>query len=525
MNNNYFKYWDEICETYEAQCGVIGAKNIIDLPFDFDDSATDALGEFFESEKTKTDRGKMGQFFTPTPIVDYLIKTSDYKIGQRVADISCGSGRFLLGILYILVSKKVELDEIIENIHGADIDPVLVRITIANIKGYLARNGYRIDINHKLNVNVKDSLENVDNLFSSNRNFDLVLGNPPYLKASPERNWGHPNLYASFIEAGIESLKSGGILAYIVPKSFVSGAYFKKLRSILQNKVQTKELITLIERNSAFNQVLQEQILLVLKNVKPDERQEIHVGNAFVNGGFKIDKFAVSRKSVFWNKKMLCLPKNKLDYKIFKKCFLNGFKNLEESGLRVSTGHIVPFRVKEFLSRSIDRNHRPLYWPHNVQPFKFIPEAESKKRECAAKDCEELKSYKLTEPVVAIKRISAKEQSRRIEAALINSDDEYFLENHLNFLWKKTSSAPSLKVMELLLNSKLWDYLFRLINGNTQVSAYEMNIFPLPHNLEAIEEEFVSQKEYSSETLNNLEYKIHSLYGLTVEESELILAA
>lgn len=525
MNSNNFKYWDKICETYEAQCGVVGAKNIVDLPFDFDDSEMDVLGEFFESEKTKSERGKMGQFFTPKPIVDYLIKTSNYEIGQSVADISCGSGRFLLGVLQILVSEQIELDEIIESIYGADIDPVLVRITVANIRGYLARNGYRIDINQKLNIDVRDSLENVDNLFSFSKNFDLVLGNPPYLKASPKNNWGHPNLYASFVEAGIESLKAEGILAYIIPKSFVSGAYFKKLRRILQNKVQTKELVTLIERNSAFNQVLQEQILLVLKNIKPDEKQKIQVGNAFVNGGLKIDKFAVSRESVFWDKKMLCLPKNRLDYKIFNKCFLNGFKNLEESGLRVSTGHIVPFRVKRFLSCSIDRNHRPLYWPHNVQPFKFIPEAESKKRECAAKDCEELKSYKLSEPVVAIKRISAKEQSRRIEAALINNENEYFLENHLNFLWKKTSNAPSLKIMELLLNSKLWDYLFRLINGNTQVSAYEMNTFPLPHDLEMLGDQIASKQEYSNEMLKNLEYKIHSLYGLTKEESELILAA
>ena len=524
MNIQNFTYWDELCETYESHCGVSGVKKIVDLPFEFGDSEEDLLGQFFENVKTKSERGKKGQFFTPIPIVDYLIETSKFEIGQKIADISCGSGRFLLGVVKRLVREKVELKKIIESVYGADIDPILVRIAVANIRGYLAKNGYSVDIANKLHFEVKDSLENIDNLFSKKKNFDLVLGNPPYLKASPKNNWGHPNLYASFVEAGLDNLKTGGILAYIIPKSFVSGAYFKKLRDILQNKVETRELITLIERNSAFNKVLQEQILLVFKNVNPNKDHEINVGNAFMNGGFVIDKFSVPRESVFWNKKMLCLPKNKLDYQIFKKCFLNGFKNMEESGLRVSTGHIVPFRVKDRLSSIHGRNHRALYWPHNIKPFQFKPQAKAKNRECAVLDCDELKSYKLSEPVVAIKRISAKEQSRRIEAALINNKEEYFLENHLNFLWKKSSNAPSLKIMELLLNSKLWDYLFRLINGNTQVSAYEMNIFPLPHGLEEFAEKVPDDDvSYSNEMLEKLEQKIHSLYGLTREESKVIL--
>ena len=78
--------------------------------------------------------------------------------------------------------------------------------------------------------------------------------------------------------------------------------------------------------------------------------------------------------------------------------------------------------------------------------------------------------------------------------------------------------------MELLLNSKLWDYLFRLINGNTQVSAYEMNIFPLPHGLEKFGEAVPDASgSYSNEMIEELEQKIHSLYGLTEKESKVIL--
>ena len=322
---------------------------------------------------------------------------------------------------------------------------------------------------------------------------------------------GHPNLYAAFVEKGVNYLNKGGTLSYIIPKSFISGAYFNKLRDLLLTSVDLVELITLIERNKSFNEVLQEQVLLTLRKDAPSSN-DIQVGIAKTNGQFEIEKFNAPRNIVFWMNNYIAIPTEKIDIGLIKKCFQNGFKNISSSGIRISTGPIVPFRSKDLLSTELTKETIPLYWPHNITS-KGFDAGNNKKKEIAIKNSNKISKSKLNKPVVAIKRISSKEQERRIEAAIISKAGEYTLENHLNYAIRESEDAPSLKVIEILLNSRLWDYLFRLINGNTQVSSTELRIFPLPHDIEKLN---TKMNQVDTEEL------IHQLYGLSESESEIV---
>ncbi len=519
MSKNYnLQYWNELCESFEAVNGVVGARKIMDIPFDI--AKWDSLGDYYSQVISKEYKGKNGQFFTPQTIVNYLIESTKYKSNQTVADISCGSGRFLLVVLEKMIAEKKELQEIQEQVFGFDIDSALVRITLANIRSFLAREGYQIQLNTMFNISVQNSLENGVGLFGKKYEFDCILGNPPYLKATPKKNLGHPNLYASFVEVGINYLKKGGKLGFIIPKSFVSGTYFARLRQILSKRVLTKEVITLYERDKAFSDVLQEQVLLTLENREPNFK-DITVGVAFTNGEFKIKKFLSAFSIVFWDEDIMCIPSHESDINLINKCFKNGFTKIHNSGLKVSTGQIVAYRRKQYFQEKEKQQYRPLYWSHNITSFGFEPNKKQNKRSEKMMDSEEVKSEKLYEEVLAFKRISAKEQNRRIEGALIpKSKNGYFLENHLNFMKRETEKAPSLKVMELLLNSQLWDKLFRLINGNTQVSAKEIRIFPIPHNIESLE-----NYERGKIDEKRLEKIIHQSYELSAEESDYILSS
>jgi adenine-specific DNA-methyltransferase len=512
------KYWQELCESFEAANGVVGAKKIIEIPFDI--TEWDALGNHYVQVTSKEHKSKNGQFFTPKSVVEYLIESTEYETDQTVADISCGSGRFLIGVLEKMITEKKDLKTIQDKVFGFDIDPVLVRITLANIRSFLAQNGYQIKSNTDFNISAQNSLENSTGLFANNYKFDCILGNPPYLKATPKNNLGHPNLYASFVEVGIDYLKKGGKLGFIIPKSFVSGAYFKRLRQILSKNVLTKEIITLYERDKAFNDVLQEQVLLTLENKNPDFK-DITVGVAFTNGEFKIKKFKSEFDVVFWDDDIMCIPSSQVDVNLVKKCFKNGFTKIHNSGLRVSTGQVVAYRRKQYFDKKENKKYRPLYWSHNISSRNFEPDKKQEKRHAEMMDSEETKSEIIYDSVLAFKRISAKEQSRRLEGAVIpQNKDGYFLENHLNFMKRESKNAPSLKVMELLLNSRLWDKLFRLINGNTQVSAKEIRIFPIPHDIESLKN-FEDKK--TDET--QLEEIIHQVYGLSKEESDYVLSS
>ena len=91
------------------------------------------------------------------------------------------------------------------------------------------------------------------------------------------------------------------------------------------------------------------------------------------------------------------------------------------------------------------------------------------------------------EPCILVQRTTAKEQKRRIIAAVIPNSfaTEYpgfVVENHLNMVYSTTSQPRlALRTLAALLNSAPLDQAFRCINGSVAVSAYELNSLPLPN--------------------------------------------
>jgi hypothetical protein len=207
---------------------------------------------------------------------------------------------------------------------------------------------------------------------------------------------------------------------------------------------------------------------------------------------------------------------------------------LEHVGYRASTGKFVWNRLKSHLRNEPAKNHRPLYWMHNLKPFKFLPYATNGKRfgyvELNAKTQPWLNA---PEELVITKRISAKEQKRRIEAALIPETWQigtpgYFIENHLNFIAKIRPSKVSLIFIMGVLNSKLLDFLFRIFNGNTQVSATELNLLPIAQGPEwkkverlAMQLMKASDKEFK-ELEDVLNDAVYDLYGLNASDRKYV---
>ena len=69
--------------------------------------------------------------------------------------------------------------------------------------------------------------------------YDFVIGNAPYMKTfkdAPEATamlevcYGVPNLYFLFTIMGLFNLNDNGEMVYIIPRSWTSGAYFKRFR-------------------------------------------------------------------------------------------------------------------------------------------------------------------------------------------------------------------------------------------------------------------------------------------------------
>jgi type I restriction-modification system DNA methylase subunit len=213
--------------------------------FNFAKIDRDILGKIYEKYLPKDERKKLGEFYTPDEIIDYILDATEYTPNKSIEnktliDPACGSGGFLVRATRRLIARHVvklekatpkealdpknwveicdkltskECEEIVlsvaQNIHGFDINPFAVNISEMNILFQI------IDLYHKavkenpsfviprLNIYETDSLEpqttqaNLAQFQSStgeslakdktqieelkNKKYDFVVGNPPWI--------------------------------------------------------------------------------------------------------------------------------------------------------------------------------------------------------------------------------------------------------------------------------------------------------------------------------------------------------
>jgi len=137
---------------------------------------------------------------------------------------------------------------------------------------------------------------------------------------------------------------------------------------------------------------------------------------------------------------------------------------LASLGLEVSTGPVVPFRTKQFLTKNQADTSVPLLWLQHVRASEVswpLGDAFRKHEHILAEA-----GPKLLVPnanYVLLRRFSAKEEARRLTAAALLGDQFdtklIGLENHLNYIHRpeKELSAAEARGLTALLNSKLLD--------------------------------------------------------------------
>lgn len=190
------------------------------------------------------DRIVNGAFFTPAYIVDYIIESVAPKPNESIADISCGCGAFLLGVIryYQRVHHRTVSQIISENLFGYDILPYNVRRAKLLISLYALLNNEVIS-EEILNIHCLDSLAH-----KWSRKFDCIVGNPPYVKFQDlnddtrafllanfkTTSFGTFNLYFAFFELGHNLLSDNGRLGYITPNNYFTSLAGESLRKHFQ---------------------------------------------------------------------------------------------------------------------------------------------------------------------------------------------------------------------------------------------------------------------------------------------------
>lgn len=210
--------------------------------FDFTHVDRDILGNLYEKYLPSGERKRLGEFYTPTEVIDYILTSVGYTYSYDIEtkdmlDPACGSGGFLVRASRRLISRylmkfrktdkrelrnpknwkeivsrlspdeaKIILESIQEHIYGLDINPFACHIAEMNLLFQIIDLYQKVREKHpdyklkRFKIYRTDSLEKpaqkqiwdyshsafleeqeeIDSI--KEKKFDFVVGNPPYVR-------------------------------------------------------------------------------------------------------------------------------------------------------------------------------------------------------------------------------------------------------------------------------------------------------------------------------------------------------
>ena len=470
----------------------------------------------------KKERKKYGQFFTSMETARFMAEMYNVPNNlNRISVLDAGAGSGILSCAFI---ERMETIDNIQEIeltcyeNDSNVLPLLEsnlkyckenskkKITITILKENYILSQY-LDFNHMIGAN------------SYPKKYDFVIGNPPYMKipknapeatAMPEICYGAPNLYFIFAAMGLFNLKDDGEMVYIIPRSWTSGAYFKRFREYFLTKGKLEHIHLFVSRSKVFDKenVLQETIIIKARKTK-NTPETVTITSSQSNSDFDdITSLTVPYSLVVsGNDFYVYLVTNEKEVNVLKR--LHQFnKTLPEIGVKMKTGLTVDFRNRDILRDEEEEGAIPLFYSQHIKQGK-VQFPIKKEHEYVVTNKKGLmqdnKNY------LFVKRFTAKEEPRRLQCGVYLAKDypqykKISTQNKINFVDGLLTEMSECLVYGLyvLFNSTLYDEYYRILNGSTQVNSTEINSMPVP-DLECIQEmgrKLMKSKDYSEANCN-----------------------
>lgn len=304
-------------------------KDVVELLESFKfkyDTKHQFLGDFFEELLNTSLKQEAGQFFTPYPVVDFMVQSLPYEkfineqiknrginILPRVIDYACGAGHFLISSMSYTQELINQLNETAidltneqkrkvkmfkenpycwvgsDNVVGIEKDYRLAKTT--KIATFLNGDGDACIINGD-GVNKFSSKDYDGTVLHSNKKkiekFDFLISNPPYSIEGFMRNFIKNNITPEsndfsllesinftdtaiekyFVERMEQLLTKNGYAAIVLPQSILSGAKYEDVRKFLFDNFEIKAM--LLTADITFSGTTTSPVVLFLKKCKRD---------------------------------------------------------------------------------------------------------------------------------------------------------------------------------------------------------------------------------------------------------------
>lgn len=480
----------------------------------------------FLENMPKAVRKKKGQFFTSKETAVFMASLFDLSVlpaDIEILDPGTGTGILSAALIDRIISEK-RVKSIFLTCYENDID--VLPVLHENMR-YIEENSpvpfrFRI-IEDDYILSQADDFEGTLFASTSPRKYDLIIGNPPYLRvmrnnpaaaAMPTVVHGAPNMYFLFASMSLFNLKPGHEMVYIIPRSWTSGEYFKTFRRYFLHYGKLEQIHLFVSRDKVFNQeqVLQETIII---KIKKDDKvpSSVKISSTQTNNDFnEITEISVPYNAVVSGENLyVYLPTSEKDVEVIQT--VNRYKKtLPDEGLKMHTGIVVDFRQWEDLKKEPGEHILPLFYSQNIKNGRVNHEPTGKEFDWIIDSKPGL--IQKNQNYVFCKRFTAKEERRRLQCGIYLAKDfsqyEFIgTQNKINYVDrtdKQEMSVPLTYGIYALLNSTLFDMFYRILNGSTQVNSTEINNIPVPplSDIENMGRQLLDAGNLSTETCDKI---------------------
>ena len=231
-----------------------------------------------------------GVVLTKNHIVQLILDLASYNTKRnltklRLLEPSCGEGAFLVeAVRRLLISAKrhrVPAGSLGDSIRAYDIDNISVVSTRETVRGILAESGVARDTADSL---VKAWIRQGDFLLAPiNERFDVVVGNPPYVRIEQldpqlqalyrsrfETLFDRADLYVAFIERSLELRSPAGFLSFICADRWTMNRYGAPLRSLIAREYGVRVYVDLHQASPFESDVIAYPSIFVFERRKPE---------------------------------------------------------------------------------------------------------------------------------------------------------------------------------------------------------------------------------------------------------------
>lgn len=449
---------------------------------------------------TQKHKAELGQFLTPSSVARFMASLFPASILQTCRLLDAGAGVGALSCAF--------LDRWVTGGFGFDAVEVVAYEIDKNLHEHLAHHlGAYQDVTSRIIIGDYIELATDRGLFVEKQpsGYTHAILNPPYKKINS--NSAHRlalrrigietvNLYSSFVALAITQAAPGGQIVAIIPRSFCNGPYYRPFRDFVLKHTAIRHMHLFESRSKAFKDdgVLQENIIIRLER---DGQQ----GSVIVSTSTD-DTFTdlVTHEHSF---ERIVLPDD--PERFFHVPTSSGKNTIElypairytlaDLGIKVSTGPVVDFRLKEHLRDMPGEGNVPLLYPgHFSSNGTTWPNKNMKKSNAIERNTYTEKWLYPNGFYCVVRRFSSKEEKRRIVASVVEPSTfgnipVLGFENHLNLFHENKRGLPEMLARGLaaFLNTTAVDEMFRCFNGHTQVNATDLKLMKYPDRKTLIE--------------------------------------